>query len=68
MDFFKDRVDAGAVARILHLIATLPNRRETPIAADLSGNFDFWFDGGAARMVTGWTEYKFQTVPVPLSA
>jgi len=59
MEFFKDRIDEGAVARILQLIAETPNRRERPITGDLTGAFDFWFDGGAGRNITGWTEYKF---------
>jgi hypothetical protein len=58
MDFFKDRIDEEAVARILLLIASVPNRRERPIEGDLPGAFDFWFDGGAARLITGWTEYE----------
>jgi len=56
----KRRVDEGTVARLLLGIATTPNRREQPNSGDLSGHFDFWFDGGAARVVTGRTEYEFE--------
>jgi len=56
----KRRVDEETVARILLAIATPPNRREEANPGDLSGNFDFWFDGGAARTITGWTEYEFE--------
>lgn len=56
---WQDRIAESAVARILHLIANIPNRRTKPIAGDLRGDFDFWFDGGAARLVTNWTEYHF---------
>lgn len=53
------RVDEQSVAEVLRCIATPPNKRDEPIAGDLSGTFDYWFDGGAARIVTGWTEYQF---------
>jgi hypothetical protein len=56
---FERYVDPGAVGRILLCIATPPNRREKPVPDDLTGLFDFWFDGGAARMITGWTQYEF---------
>jgi hypothetical protein len=55
---YRDRVDEMQVAWVLHLIATVPNRREQPIAGDLPGMFDFWFDGGAGRMITGRTDYE----------
>jgi hypothetical protein len=51
--------DDGAVARILHLIATTPNKRTTRQAGDLEGHYDYWFDGGACRIVTGHTDYIF---------
>src|SRR5215467_7687666 len=54
---FRNRVSEEQVAQVLRLIATLPNKRERPIAGDLPGTFDFWFDGGAGRIVTGWNEY-----------
>ena len=49
----------NAVGTILLAIAVTPNRRNKPRTGDLSGSFDFWFDGGAARMITGWTEFEF---------
>jgi hypothetical protein len=58
MDFRK-RVDEAAVAKILHYISDPPNVRKTPNANDENGQFDFWFDGGAARIITGHTEYAF---------
>ena len=58
-ELFERRVDERAVAKVLHCIATAPNRREKPIAGDVSGAFDFWFDGGAARIRTGFVEYQF---------
>ena len=48
------------VVRILTLIDELPNKRDTPLAGDLKGDFDFWFDGGAGRVVTGYNEYLFE--------
>ena len=55
----KNRVDANTVSKILQAIAVTPNRRDRPRTGDLSGNFDFWFDGGAVKMVTGWTQFEF---------
>jgi hypothetical protein len=55
----KRRVNEGAVSKILMCIADPPNRRKEPIPGDLVGSFDFWFDGGAAKYVTGWTEWEF---------
>jgi hypothetical protein len=55
---FERRVSERAVARVLELIAVLQNRRGSPDAGDLPGEFDFWFDGGAARIQTGWVEYQ----------
>lgn len=56
---FERRVDESAVAKILMCIANPPNRRDKATPGDLMGNFDFWFDDGAAQMITGWTEYVF---------
>ena len=53
------RVNEQAVADVLRCIATPPNKRDKPMLGDLPGKFDFWFDGGAARIITGWTEYEF---------
>ena len=58
-DLFKHRVDESAVAKILQTIVTCPNRRNTPRTGDAPGPFDFWFDGGAARVQTGYVEYMF---------
>ena len=55
----RNRVDANAVGKILQTIAVPPNRRDKPKTGDLTGNFDFRFDGGAARIITGWTQYEF---------
>ena len=51
----RNRVDVIAVGKILQAIAVMPNGTDRPVTGDLSGNFDFWFDGGAGRMITGWT-------------
>ena len=56
-ELFRKRVSEARVAQALQLVAVTPNKRETPIAGDLSGKFDFWFDGGACHVVTGWNEY-----------
>jgi hypothetical protein len=56
-ELFRNRVTESQVAEVLQLIATTPNTRKKPVAGDLPGEFDFWFDGGAGRFVTGWTEY-----------
>ena len=55
---FKNRVAEAQVARVLQLVATTPNRRKQPLAGDAQGRFDFWFDGGAGQMNTGWTDYE----------
>ena len=52
-------ISASEVAEILSVIVSPPNRREQPIAGDLEGRFDFWFDGGACEIVTGYTDYVF---------
>lgn len=56
---FKRRVGEHVVAAILELIHSVPNRREKPLAGEVQGRFDFWFDGGACRVMTGWNEYTF---------
>jgi len=53
------RVREGKVAHILAMISAPPNRRKRPRDGDLIGEFDEWFDGGALRVVTGYTEYGF---------
>jgi hypothetical protein len=56
-ELFRNRVSEDRVAQVLQLIATLPNKREQPMPGDVAGKFDFWFDGGAGQLITGWTEY-----------
>ena len=56
---FARRIDERTVAQILFSIATVPNRREKSLAGDLAGAFDFWFDGGAGKVQTGYIEYYF---------
>jgi hypothetical protein len=56
---FALRADELEVADILHRIATTPNRRNEPITGDVQGRFDFWFDGGAGKIETGYVEYQF---------
>ena len=53
------RISEETVARILELIANIPNQRESPVKGDLEGRFDFWFDGGACNVISGWNEYHF---------
>jgi hypothetical protein len=55
---FERRVREEAVANVLRCIATVPNRRDAPVPGDLQGGFDFWFDGGAAKIETGCIEYR----------
>ncbi len=69
---FENRISEEAVARILYLIASLPNRRETRLPEDTAGDFDYWFDGGACKVETGVKHFVFQdgtraelTTPVP---
>jgi hypothetical protein len=57
-DLFARRVDESEVARILQIVSHCPNKRKKPQAGDVSGDFDFWFDGGACRVVTG--EWVFE--------
>jgi hypothetical protein len=56
-ELFRNRVSETHGAQVLQLVATLPNRRSEPTSGDISGKFDFWFDGGAGRNITGWNEY-----------
>jgi len=55
---FRRRVKEEQVAHVVQTIATIPNKRDRPIAGDIRGTFDFWFDGGAARIITGSFEYE----------
>lgn len=58
--FLDSRIKEDQVARILQLIATVPNRREVRQPGDLEGVYDFWFDGGAIELITGTTRFVFQ--------
>jgi hypothetical protein len=51
-------VETKEVARILNLIASMPNRRERPIEGDIGGDFCYWFDGGAVKYETGPTLFQ----------
>jgi len=53
------RINENQAADILQRIALQPNRRLKPAEGDLIGDFDFWFDGGAARTHTGSQHYYF---------
>lgn len=53
------RVSFDDIARVLTLISARPNERNTPRPEDAIGDFDGWFDGGAFRAVTGYTDYLF---------
>ena len=57
---FEARVTEGDVARVLQLIAKIPNRREVRQVSDLEGDYDYWFDGGACKMETGSTRFMLQ--------
>ncbi len=57
---FSRRVSEKSVAEILNLIAAPPNLREKPNPGDIEGDFDFWFDGGAAMVETGCVHYRFE--------
>jgi hypothetical protein len=56
---FERRVAESRVADVLALIAVQPHRRSAAGTGDLPGQFDYWFDGGAARMETGYVTYGF---------
>ena len=58
--FLDKRIKEEQVARILQLIATVPNRSEVRGPGDLEGDYDFWFDGGAIQLITGTTRFVFQ--------
>lgn len=56
---FSNRIDEQRIAEILATIAAPRNRRYRPLEGDLTGDFDFWFDGGACRIHTGSQHYVF---------
>jgi hypothetical protein len=43
----------------MNLIKNQPNKRYKPLENDLSGYFSYWFDGGAAIVMTGLMNYEF---------
>ncbi len=49
------------VARILRMMAELPNARNAPLPGDVPGDergpYEQWFDGGAMRGITGGPTY-----------
>lgn len=56
----QEYIRVSEVADLLSLIADPPNCRDRPIEGDLDGDFDFWFDGGACKDVTGDRRYVFK--------
>lgn len=58
-ELFERRVPESMVARVLEAIADEPHRRSAAEAGDLPGQFDYWFDGGGAKIETGYVEYRF---------
>jgi len=52
-------IDLRTVLRQLSSIDSPPSLRSVPKPGDLNGKFDQWFDGGALKVVTGWSEYHF---------
>jgi hypothetical protein len=59
-ELYKERVSEKVVAGVLELICAVPNKRDKPHSGDLEGRFDFWFDGGACIVMTGWYRYEFR--------
>ena len=51
--------DLDTIAQILSSIAAPSDRRQQRRIGDLEGPYDIWFDGGAVKINTGWTEYDF---------
>jgi len=51
--------DLQRIAGILAAIGSATGLRSERRAGDLEGPFDKWFEGGAIKVVTGWTEYHF---------
>ncbi len=57
IEWMKNRVSESTVARILEVVGTTVNRRDQPLPTDPCGDYDFWFDGGAAKVETGCILY-----------
>jgi hypothetical protein len=47
------------VGEVLTLMSAPPNYRNRPLCHDLRGDFDMWFDGGAAKHDTGISTWIF---------
>ena len=47
------------VGKVLTLMSASPNYRNRPLAHDLQGDFDMWFDGGAVKRDTGVSSWTF---------
>ena len=47
------------VGRVLTLMSAPPNHRNSPLAHDVRGDFDIWFDGGAVKHETGFSTWTF---------
>lgn len=56
---FERRVSELSVAFVLKSIAEEPHRRKVAASGDLPGEFSYWFDGGAAKIETGYVRYQF---------
>jgi hypothetical protein len=52
-------VDLGKVILVLSSIEQPPGLRSEPRPGDLKGEFDQWFDGGAIKHITGYSEYHY---------
>ena len=51
--------DLSTVTHVLSTIAAPPALRSQSRPGDLQGEFSRWFDGGAIKFLTGWSEYHF---------
>jgi hypothetical protein len=54
------RVNEQAVANILNCIAILPNYREERQTDDLNGDYTYWFDHGACKIMRGGKRFVFK--------
>lgn len=59
LNLFALRISEARVAAVLTSIANPPGKRTRPHPEDASGDFDFWFDGGACKHHTGSAHYHF---------
>jgi hypothetical protein len=51
-------VTIADLARILQLVSSRPGARKRRRPGDVAGDFEEWFDGGAARAVDGGRLYQ----------